>query len=199
MKTRHLMASFASLFLLVDISAYAAPKPPSAMDAKAWITELVEKVRGAKKKKTAIGAFDVEKCPKIPSAAWGKLILLGRPVEHELKFAPGCDLEGKLVITLEPFPIDLKVRNLTDVEHVTGQVSLEVEPNLAEQEAKLIIQAQDGLLQAAGARETLAFVGGYNLTIGLDGKMKKNSGGTITSSRYRGVGLAVTVPISAHK
>jgi len=199
MKIRHRPFRLAFLFLLIGQLTLAAPKTPTASETKAWITDLVEKVRGAKKKKAAVGAFDVEACPKIPSAAWGKLILLGRPVEHELKFAPGCDLDGKLVITMEPFAVDLKVRHLTDVERVTGQVSLEVEPRLAEQEAKLTIHVQDGLLEAASTQETLAFVGGYDLTIGLDGKIKKNSGGKITSSRYRGAGISVTVPISGKK
>lgn len=188
--------------LLITIASrevLAAGKTPTAAEAKAWISEHLEKVRGEKKKKSPAGGFSVESCPKIPSSAWGKLILLGRPVEHELKFGPGCDLEGKLVITMEPFPVRLQVRNLSDLDRVTAQVSIDLEPHLAEQEAKLVIQAEDGILQSTSAQEVLAFVGAYDLTIGLDGKMKKNSGGKVTSQRYRGQPLAVTIPIPAKK
>lgn len=189
---------FTGFFLASWLIVHAAPSG-GAPSAGEWMRTTLQAIQG--KGKPAPGSaspFDVSACPKIPPSAWGSWLLLREPIVHSLRFSPGCDVQGTLRITMEPFPIDLALRNLPETRQVKGRVAVHLTPRILEQEADIDVDVTEGLARDGAGREILAFGSNYGATLGLNGRVKENRGGKVTARRFRGKPVHEVEPIRFH-
>lgn len=186
------LGSLISFLLSVGLSpaiTRAAPQEQGAEIAARKLLDDIARTVGGEK-----GSFRTDQCARVPKKKWAAL-LLGQPLQHELKFKPGCDLQGKLSVTFEPFPLDLAVRNLPEVSRVKGVVEVTLAPRFMDQEADLDVIVRSAQANGRRGQEILAFGSQYGVALGLRGGLKKNRGGQISLERYRKQPLRLVEPI----
>ena len=169
--------------LLMLVSVWAQPSE----EARTAVRSILAQVRPGKAKSVAAGG-----CPRIPAQKWIGYLLVGEPIEHEFKFGKGCDLEGKVVIRREPFPVDLKIRGLKEGNRLRAVLEPILEPNLMKQNALATVRVKKGRLTGAGDAEVLGFTADYAMLGGFDGKIRENRGGTLKAEAYRGKAVNVS-------
>jgi hypothetical protein len=125
-------------------------------------------------------------CEKMPPEKWLQLLLMNKTVQHTLKFKPGCDLEGTVNLSRDPFPVDLAVRNVPDATRVKATITPEVNPQLWDREVRVTMKADGGKFVDKAGAELMVFSSVFKTTLGLDGKPKKKSACDIHITRYKG-------------
>ncbi len=197
--SKYSLPMFVIGFLLTSLAPVHASPTGGSPTAREWMKTVIQSIQG-KGKPTPGNAskFDVSACPKIPPAAWGSWLLMRQPIVHSLRFAPGCDVQGTLRIAMDPFPIDLAVRNLPETRQLKGRVAVHLTPRILEQEADLDVDVSEGLARDGVGREILAFGSNYGATLGLSGRVKENRGGNVIARRFRGKPVHEVEPIRFH-
>lgn len=185
------------LFVLVSIfcaSVAHSGEPASVIEAREILRAIGAKPAGAKGEYKG-RRVRVSGCERVAPSRWAGLLLLNQSVEHEYKFAPGCDVEGRVVFKRDGFPVDLRVRGLKNVDRVKARVKLEALPELENGTVKVNADIREiALLNPKGA-EHLAGNADYKMILEmLTGDPKENRGGTFNVSRYAGAKASGSVP-----
>jgi hypothetical protein len=182
-------------FLAVALPAHSAGRAPTtdARDAKI----LVKKVVGVFQHKNyssrtpASGSstpspFHTESCPQVPKSKWLSLLLTGEPIVQEFKFASGCDIQGRLVITQGKFPVNLQVRHIEKIRRVAAIAGTQLQPHLSEQTVSVILRADKGEFFEKSPMPAVSWDAVYNVKMGFGGDLYGNNGGTMTVHAYHG-------------
>ncbi len=170
------------LVLATSMSGVLAA-PNTSAEASARVKKLVN----LKKSKLL-----TQGCARIAPTKWVSLIFLKQPIDHDLEFKEGCDLQGHLHITQEPFQVELEVRNLDEIHHLGGKMKVDFKPQFADHIANVDVTVSNGTALDAKDAEIMTWNLTYGVTLGLDGKVKKNRGGRVKVSRYHGKSVDVT-------
>ncbi len=182
---KHRLSLVILLSLLTSLPGLAISAAPTSQNDLA--RSRVKKLVNTKKSKlTAQG------CAKIPPTKWASLIFFKQPIDHDVSFKEGCDIQGHLHITEAPFQVELEVRNLDEIHHVGGRVKVDFKPRFSDHVADVDITVSDARALDERDAEVLALSSTYGVTLGLDGKMKKNRGGRLKASRFHGKPVDVT-------
>jgi hypothetical protein len=164
--------ALATLLAVLFPLAHAASRPET--EARAILRRVLT-VEGRK-------GFQTAACRRIPPAAWAKLALLGQPIRHTLKFAPGCDAEGTITLTRGLSPVDLTLRHLRDVSRVRANLATGLQADWMNQLGTIHVHAGSGVatLRQGGP---MGFEGDYEVVIGPEGSVRENRGGELRVSR----------------
>jgi len=133
----------------------------------------------------ARGKFSLKGCPKLRAEQWMGLLLTSTPVSYEAKFAKGCDIEGTVALSRNPFPVDLATRGLPEVTRLKAVVTPTIDPELATQTLQVKLDAREGALFASEIR-LAAFSLSVTGAVGLDGKEREPPSGRVAIAEFRG-------------
>ncbi len=173
-----------TLILVAPLSSWA-----SNAEAEKFAKNLYRQLRGTPPKGKP--AFTVRKCERISAQNWAKLLLLGQPIEHQVKFAEGCDLEGTLRLSSGGFPVDMKLRHVEGTERLKGYIQPNFTPDFSAKQVRVEIVGSKGEALPAG----LEFGFDYEFSMGMDGKIREDKGGTLSLTRFRKRKVTSRIPI----
>lgn len=185
-----------ALFAVALMSISAAARPPKRATKKPrpspevaigekFADGLVELLRGK-------GRFHVDGCPTATPTQWASALLLGDSIPMKYAFAPGCDVEGETVLRREPFPIDLKLRNIPGVERIRANVDAEAKPDWANGVVRAELHFKDATFESNhGGTGPIAFTARVSVATGLDAKAEPGLAGEIRIYKVRGQSVDV--------
>ena len=166
-------------------SARVPKNVPSAQEVLNAITPIL---RGQPGK----GNFSSKACPRPQKTALAALLLMDTPMIVAPTFLAGCDLEGNITVVREPFPAEVKLRNVPKVDRAKATVSVEVEPE-GMNSLRVDFFAKNGeLYSAAGITR---FESNYSIRLDLSGQVKENLGGKIRLTEHAGHPVNLSEPL----
>lgn len=115
--------------------------------------------------------FSVDSC-RIPKMKLVQLFLQKKQFTHKFRFSEGCDVEGDVTFSREPFLVDLKLKNTGNYNRVRTKV--EVLPELQAQTGsiKLHEKYRDGMIYHTDHPKPVEFSADYRIEFYLNGKMR---------------------------
>lgn len=181
------------LALCLVASAHAAVDPRAPSSDKAAATDYLKRLRSSFGSR---GDFEASGCPKIPPQQWLKLLLPGQSVPVSFKFSKGCDVEGTVSVSRDPFPLDLKLRHVKGADRVHAILTPTISPELSEGLVRVTLHVDQGSLFQGKGPAVLDFASVYRTALGMDGKPREKRQADVRVTKYRGkpVSLAETVP-----
>lgn len=131
-------------------------------------------------------------CSKLSNQQWLEFLLLARKVNLAVHYSEGCDVEGNVAISKDPFPIDVAIRHIPDVARFKATVTPDWEPHFLAHEIQVTLRADSARLVKKNGEDLVDFTATFHTTHGMDGSRKGFPKVDVHISKYKGEKVNVT-------
>jgi hypothetical protein len=140
----------------------------------------------------------VYNCTKLSNQQWMEFLLLGRQITLPMHYAQGCDVEGTVLMSKQPFPVDVAVRKIPDVTRFKSTVTPDWEPHFLQKEIKITLRADSARLVKKDGSDLVDFSAVFHTTHGMDGSRKGNPTCDVHITQYKGKKVDVSQTVELH-